>query len=196
MNKEVTDVINITPDIATNMFTTESSLYIYGYNVNDSGYVEIPVIGSIKVVNKTLEEAKEAIILQSLKLLKDPTVIVKLVSFKYSVLGEINRPGSYINYNNQLTILEAISQAGNVSPYSNIQRVMVIRSQENRSKTIHIDLTDRNILQSEGYFLMPNDIVYVEPMKSRNFRNNIPTYSLFLGAITAFVLILSYINPR
>lgn len=59
--------------------------------------------------------------------LKDPTVIVKLISFKYSVLGEVNRPGIYTNFNNQLTVLEAISQAGDISPFGERRKVMVIR---------------------------------------------------------------------
>lgn len=194
MNNEVTEVISTNPTSTSNTFNSEASLYINGYNVDDFGYVELPVIGRILVVNKTLEEAKQAIISQTLKVLKDPTVIVKLISFKFSVFGEVEQPGSFINYNSQLTILEAVSQAGNANPYGNLHKVMVIRTKENGTEMIQLDLTDRNILQSEGYYLLPNDVVYVEPVKSRNFRNNISTYSLILGTISTIVLVWSFVR--
>ena len=192
MNKEVTEVINQTAGTTSGAFNNESSLYISGYTVNDSGYIEIPVIGKVKVLEKTLEEAKEAITAQTLKFLKDPTVIVKLVSFKYSVFGEVLRPGSFINYNNQLTVLEAISQAGNASIYGDLRKITVIRSSEENTQTFRLDLTDRNLLQSEGYYLVPNDIVYVEPVKARNFRNNLPVFSFGLGLITAVLVVMNF----
>ena len=195
MNREVTEVINTTPMYGANVYNNEASFYIYGYNVSDSGNVEIPIIGKVNVVGKTLEEAKIAIIAQTHKFLKDPTVIVKLISFKYSVLGEVTRPGMYTNFNNQLTVLEAISAAGDVTNFGNRRKVMVVRPGEQGTKTYRFDLTSTDLLKSEGFFLLPNDIVYVEPMKSKNFRNNIPSISLALGAITTFFLVLNYFSP-
>lgn len=196
LNKEVTEVINTTPSYGSNIYNNEASFYIYGYNVSDSGDVEIPVIGKVNVVGKTLEEAKMAIIAQTEKLLKDPSVIVKLISFKYSVLGEVARPGKYTNFNNQLTVLEAISQAGDISNFGDRSRVMVIRPDVTGTRTFRLNLTSKEILVQDGFFLLPNDVVYVEPLKSKNFRNNIPTISVFLGAITTFVLVLNYLQPR
>jgi polysaccharide biosynthesis/export protein len=196
MNKEVTEVVNTVPSYGANIYNNEASFYIYGHNVSDSGFVEIPIIGKVNVVGLTLEEAKIAIIAQTKKILKEATVIVKLISFKYSVLGEVIRPGLYTNFNNQLTVLEAISQAGDISTFGNRKKVMVIRPDVTGTRTFRLDLTQKDILTSDGFFLLPNDIVYVEPVKSRNFRNNIPTISLVLGAITTFVLVLSYVSPK
>jgi polysaccharide export outer membrane protein len=192
MNREVTEAINTSPSYTTNLYSSDASFYIYGYNVNDSGNVEIPVVGKVNVVNKTLDEARQAIIFQTGKFLKDPTVIVKLISFKFSVLGEVVKPGSFNNYNNQLTVLEAISFAGDITAFGNRSKVMVIRTTSYGTRTYRLDLTSKNILKSEGYYLLPNDIVYVEPVKSKNFRNNIPTLSLVLGAISTVILILNY----
>jgi polysaccharide biosynthesis/export protein len=196
INQDVTQMINATPSIASNMYTNDASFYIYGYNVNDSGNVEIPMVGMVNVVGKTLDEAKVAISKQTQKYLKDPTIIVKLISFKVSVIGEVTKPGSYQNYNNQLTVLEAISQAGDITTFGNRKKVMVIRSSAAGTKTIQLDLTNKAILRSEGFYLLPNDIVYVEPVKSKNFRNNIPTMSLTLGAISTFILVLNYLNTK
>ena len=194
MNREVMELVNTAPVSATNMYTNDASFYIYGYNVNDSGDVEIPMIGKVNVVDKTLEEAKKAILLQTTKYLKDPTVIVKLISFKVSVIGEVTKPGTYQNYNNQLTVLEAISQAGDISAFGNRRKIQVIRPGVGGTKIMHLDLTDKDILKSEGFYLLPNDIVYVEPVKSKNFRNNIPTMSLALGAISTFILLLNFLK--
>jgi polysaccharide export outer membrane protein len=196
MNREVSEILNTNPTSGSNVFNNEASFYIYGYNVSDSGYVEIPIVGEVHVVGKTLEEAKALIVSQTKTLLKDPTVIVKLISFKYSVLGEVNSPGVYTNFNNQLTVLEAISKAGDISPFGERSKVTVIRPSPEGTKTHHLDLTDKAILISDGFFLLPNDIVYVEPVKSRNFRNNIPVWSLFLTTLTTFILVLSYVQPK
>jgi polysaccharide export outer membrane protein len=194
LNKEVMEAINSTPTTATNVFNSESSFYLYGYNVDEEGEIEIPIIGKVNVLDKTIEEARQEVKKSALVYIKDPTVVVKLISYKYSVFGEVLRPGTYTNFNNRLTVLEAISNAGNASPYGDIKKVTVIRTNEKGSKTYRLDLTDKNILASEGYFLLPNDIVYVEPVKSRNFRNNIPTYSLILGAISTLILIASFVS--
>ncbi len=196
LNEDITRVINATSMMNTNQFTNEASLFIYGYDVSDSGHVEIPVVGKVKVVGKTLEDAKASISLQAAKYLKDATVIVKLISFKYSVLGEVNNPGVYQNYNNQLTVLEAISKAGDISPYGNRKKILVIRPGINGTETFRIDLTKTDILNSEGFFLLPNDMVYAEPVKSYNFRVNIPTVTLFLTAISTLILVLNYIDKN
>jgi len=196
LNTEITQAINSTSVISTNQFTNDASLFIYGYNVSDYGFVEIPIIGRVDVLDKTMEEAKEAIEDKASIILKDATVVVKLISFKYSVIGEVNKPGVYQNYNNQLTVLEAISNAGDISPYGDRRKILVIRPGTEGTKTFRINLTSDKILASEGFFLLPNDIVYVEPVKSFNFRNNIPVYTLLFTTITTFVLVLNYINPK
>jgi len=194
LNQEITQVINSTSVLNTNQFTNEASLFIYGYNVSDSGYVEIPVVGRVDVQGKTLGEAKTAISEKAALFLKDATVIVKLISFKYSVMGEVNRPGVYQNYNNQLTVLEAISNAGDISAYGDRRKVLVIRPGNEGTKTFRLDLTKTDILASEGFFLLPNDIVYIEPVKSYNMRVNLPIISVFLSGVTTLILVLNYIN--
>jgi polysaccharide biosynthesis/export protein len=194
LNKDVTEVMNNSSGININNMTNEATFFIYGYNVSDSGFVEIPVVGKVNVQGKTIEDAKNAIAQQTALYLKDATVIVKLISFKYSVLGEVGRPGVYQNYNNQLTVLEALSSAGDISSYGNKHKIMVIRPGNDGTKTFRLDLTKTDILSSEGFFLLPNDIVYVEPVPSYNFRVNIPTIGVFLTAVSTLILVLNYIR--
>jgi len=193
LNQEVTEVINGGTS-ETSQMNNEAGLFIYGYNVNDSGYIEIPVIGQVKVEGKTMEEARENIEEKTATHLKNATVVVKLVSFKYSVIGEVAQPGVYQNFNNQLTVLEAIGRAGDINEFGDRRQVMVIRSSVDGTHTYRIDLTQKEIIGSPGFFLLPNDIVYVQPVRSYNFRVNIPSISVFLGAVSTLVLILNFMN--
>ena len=196
LNQEVTKVINNSSGFNISAYANEASFFVYGYNVSDSGYIEIPVIGKVNVLGKSIEEAKTAISQQTSLYLKEATVIVKLISFKYSVLGEVLRPGVYQNYNNQLTVLEAISSAGDISSYGDKHKILVIRPGTEGTKTFRLDLTKTDILASDGFFLLPNDIIYVQPVKSYNFKVNLPTISIFLTAITTLILVLNYIKTN
>jgi polysaccharide export outer membrane protein len=195
MNEEISNLINQTMGASQqNLFQNESNMYINGYTVTDSGYVEIPILGRIWVANKTMDQAINAIRERAAQFLKDATIVVKLVSFKFSVLGEVNRPGTYTNFNNQLTILEAISMAGDITDFGNRKEVLVLRPFHEGTKTFRLDLTNKNILISDGFFLLPNDIVYIEPIKSKTFKINIPTITLALTSISTLILILNYIK--
>jgi polysaccharide export outer membrane protein len=113
-----------------------------------------------------------------------------------TVLGEVSRPGSYTNFNNQLTVLEAIGMAGNVTDFGNRTRVMVVRPTPEGTKTYRINLQDKDLLTSDAYFLLPNDIVIVEPMKIKPFQVNIPTMALFLSGISTLILVISFLSTR
>ena len=195
LNNEINDLINsFSSNTSQNMFQNEVSLYLYGYSVNDSGYVDVPYIGKVHVLGLTVDSARDTIMSRVNKSIKNATVIVKLISFKYSVLGEVQRPGIYKNYNNQLTILEAISKAGDITDYGNRHKVLIIRPTKDQTQTFRVDLTDNKVLSSEAFFLLPNDIVYVEPIKSKIFRVNIPTLTLVLSTISTLILILNFIG--
>ena len=137
LNEDMSNLINQTiGSYQQNLFQNETSLFINGYAVSDSGNIEIPVLGKIKVAGKTMDEAIESIRQRADQYLKDATVIVKLISFKISVIGEVNRPGTYNNFNSQLTVLEAISMAGDITDYGNRKEVLVLRPTGQRNKII------------------------------------------------------------
>ena len=195
MNQEANEIFNLTSGrYQQNLFQNETSLFINGYSVNDSGNVDLPIIGNVNVLYKTVEEAKNTIQSQADEILRNSSVVVKLISFKFSVLGEVHGPGMYRNYNNQLTVLEAIAMAGDITDYGNRKNVLIIRPTKLGTETFRIDLTSSKVLSSEGFFLLPNDIVYVEPISTKMFRINAPTLSIFLSTISTLILILNFIN--
>jgi polysaccharide export outer membrane protein len=195
LNQEISNLINQTMGVSQqNLFQNEPNLYVNGYTVDDSGYIEIPVLGRIEVADKTVDEAIRAVRERAAVYLKDATVVLKLVSFKFSVLGEVARPGTYSNFNNQLTVLEALSMAGDITDYGDRKQVLVLRPTKAGTKTFRLNLTKIDLLRSEGFFLLPNDIVYVQPIRSKMIKINIPTISLFLTGVSTLILILNYLN--
>jgi len=195
LNEEMSSLINQTiGSYQQNLFQNESSLFINGYVVSDSGYIEIPILGKILVSGKTMDEAIGLIRERANRYINDATITVKLISFKISVIGEVNRPGTYNNYNSQLTVLEAVSMAGDITDYGDRKRILGLRPTSNGTKSFRLDLTSKDILSSDGFFLLPNDIIYVEPIRSKLFRINMPTISLALTSISTLILVLNFIN--
>ncbi len=170
--------------------------FFSGYDVNPEGNIVLPVIGSVKVSGLTLSETR--LLLQSSvdKVFINSTVECKLLSFKFTVIGEVRSPGAYINFNNYLTVLEAIGRAGGVGDYGRRDKVLVIRPTEKETKTYNLNLQDKNLLSSEAYFLLPNDVIIVEPIKQKIFNQNLPTISFiistFTGVLTTTLLLINY----
>jgi polysaccharide biosynthesis/export protein len=144
----------------------------------------------------TLEEVRKLLQISVDKVFKNSTVECKLLSFKFTVIGEVRTPGTFINYNNYLTVLEAIGRAGGVGDYGNRSKVLVVRPMNKGTKTFRLNLQDKKILSSEAYFLLPNDVVIVEPLSQKIFNMNLPTISFIftttLSAITTTLLLINY----
>jgi polysaccharide export outer membrane protein len=174
----------------------ESGGYLYGYDVKPDGTVILPVVGVIKVGGKTLLETREILQAEFSKHYKNATLECKLLSFKFTVIGEVKTPGTFVNFNNYLTVLEAIGRAGGVNDLGNRNRILVIRPIDNGTKTFRLNLQDKAILSSEAYFLLPNDVVIVEPLKQKIFNMNLPTISFilstFTSTITMTLLLINY----
>jgi polysaccharide export outer membrane protein len=163
------------------------SLYIIGYLVNHEGFISLPVLGKIHVAGLTVEEVKNKIQSEITKMSSDAQVEVKLLSFKVSLLGEVRSPGLYTIFNDRATLLEALAMSGDITYNGNRKKILILRSFSTGTQTIEVDLTKRSLLESEKYFLQPNDIVYVEPYRTTAFRLRINDYSQFLTLITSTI---------
>lgn len=164
------------------------SQYINGYQVDSLGTISLPILGTIDVVGLTLKQAQEKIIKKSLEFIKDPTIKVKLLSFKVNVSGEVKNPGVYYSYNEKLSIMEAISMANGVTDNAKLKNVIVVRPTPKGADTYNLDLTQKNILASKAYYLQPNDMVYIKPSRNKKLELNTTSYSLFLSTITTILL--------
>jgi polysaccharide biosynthesis/export protein len=175
-------------------FGQVSAQYLNGYHVNQRGMILLPVIGEVSVAGMTEEAAKDVIQKRVNEYYKDATVKVKILTYKISILGEVRTPGVYYNYNKNITILEAISMANGTTDYASIRKVLVIRHTAKGDKSFRLDMTKKEIFTSEAFFLLPNDVVYIEPDKYKNFSLNTTVYAIALSTITTSILILTYLN--
>lgn len=177
---------------------SEAGQYLYGYDVESSGEIMLPVIGAIRVAGSTLEEARAIIQNEADKIFNNSTVECKLLSFKFTVIGEVRAPGTYINYNNYLTVFEAVGRAGGINDYGRRDKILVVRPVSGGTNTYTLNLQDKNILSSEAYFLLPNDVVIVEPESKKIFNLNLPTYSFVITTVSALItttlLLINYLK--
>jgi len=140
-----------------------------GYLINNDGNVELPMLGDVKAEGLTKKQLKDNItklILQK-KLLVDPLVEIRYLNFEITVLGEVGRPGVINVPSEQITLVKALSIAGDLTIYGKRDNVLLIREEGGVRKTRHIDLTSSDFLNSDFYYLKPNDLVYVEPNKTK-----------------------------
>ena len=179
---------------AYNAYVSEVSTYVNGFSINDSGFIHLPVLGKIKIDSLSTRDAQAKIQVETEKYLKDGLAIVKLLSFKVTVIGEVKRPGTYTNYNDNLNIFEAIGLAGDLSDYGQRSNVLVLRKTPQGVKTFRLNLHDKSLITSDGFYLLPNDTVIVEPRSGKIMALNTPNISLFLSVITTALLMMNYLK--
>jgi len=138
-----------------------------GYLVATDGKIELPLIGKLTVAGLTTAQAGDRIREELKAFLKEPTVNVRNMNFRISVLGEVVRPSLFTIQNEQITLPEALSLAGDVTIYGRRDNIMLIREIDGKRTFNRLDLTRRDVFNSPFYYLHPNDIVYVEPGKAR-----------------------------
>jgi polysaccharide export outer membrane protein len=176
---------------ATNYYSS-GGIYFNGYSVDNQGNIKFPLIGDIRVDNLTIEQVQQKI--QGLvdEYIKNTVVVVKLGSFRVTMLGEVNRPGELEIYQDKLTIYEAIAMAGDLTTFARRDKVVLIRQNETGTSKHVLNLNDQAMLESEYLFLVPQDIVYIEPVRAKAFAfDNFP-YALVFTTLTTVLLLIEY----
>ena len=179
---------------SSNIATSGGSLQTY--LVDNEGGIDFPVIGYIKVGGLTKRECEKLIhdkVKPYLNAAENPVVTVRMSSYSISVLGEVNKPGSYQVSREKINILEALAQAGDLTIYGVRENVKLIRENAKGHKEIHtINLNDANLLTSPYYYLQQNDIVYVEPNKVKSQNSTIgASTTLWISATSILISMAS-----
>ena len=120
------------------------------------------------------------------------SVVVKLVMFNISMLGEVKSPGKYPIYNNRINIFEALAMANDLTAFADRSKVQIIRTNGTKTNIAVFDLQNKEILTSPYYYLQPNDIVYVEPLKEKTWRYETFPYALALSTISLVLVVLTF----
>lgn len=140
-----------------------------GYRVDEKGMVYLPFLGAVKAGSKSIYQLQGEITDSLRRFVPDVVVQVRFVSFRVTLLGEVNRPNTYIIPNERINLLEAIGMAGDYTAYAKRDSVLIIRQRSNKREFARVNTQSENLFESEYFYLLPNDIIYVEPHKARQY---------------------------
>ena len=170
----------------------EQSADLASYTVDGEGTIQLPYAGRILVAGKTLSMISADVEKALGGYVTDAAITVKMINNYVSLLGEVQQPGRYPIYKDRLNIFQALAMAGDLGEYSNRQKIQVLRQTPSGNIIKEFTLRDRSILASEFFYVMPNDVIYAEPMRGKFFQMNAFPYSVLLSSITTFLLFLNY----
>lgn len=148
-------------------FTKTPTASFHTYVVDSKGDIKFPELGEIHVAGMNVEQLRDDLTARISKEVENPIVVVELVNFQVNVAGEVANPGVVRVTRNRFSILDALSAAGDMTPYGERSNVLVIRETDGKKEYAHIDLNSSDILDSPYYYLQQNDYIYVEPNKIR-----------------------------
>ncbi|MGN7514135.1 MAG: polysaccharide biosynthesis/export family protein [Allomuricauda sp.] len=166
------------------------------YLVDKNGEIDFPVIGKVKIEGLSPAETRELLRERLKDYLKDPIINIRIRNFTVTVLGSVNRPGTYPINGEQITIMEALGYAGDINIKGRRDNVMVIRDFDGTKVYNRINLNSKDALKSPVYYLTQNDVVYVEPNKSGKTQSSLDqrasiAVSILSVLITSTVVLLT-----
>ena len=177
--------------------TSDASIYLQSYTLDEDGCIELPLTGKIVLKNLTVDEAQARLQGELEKYVNQTTIILKLSNFNLTVLGEVVKPGMYKVYQSQINLFEAIAMAGNMTNFAKNSEVKIIRQTDNGSEVVTVDMGKADILSSPYYYMKPNDIIYVEPLKIKQWGFTAFPYSTVLSVSSLAVTIITlYLNLK
>lgn len=165
------------------------------YLVDNAGNIEFPILGRLHVAGMTRSKLVDHLRTLIMKDVKDPIVNVRIVNYKVTVLGEVNRPGSYTIDGERVTLPEALGLAGDMTIYGKRNNIIILREVDGKKEHEIIDLTSIKSLNSDYYYLKQNDVVYVSPngaqIQSSKFNRNASVY-VSVASLLISVLVLVF----
>lgn len=183
-----------------NVINTPGGLYFNGYVVDVHGNIRLPVLNEVNVLGFTADEVRlkiEKSLLDSyLTESSNLFVTVKLAGLNYSVLGEVARPGNNVLFQERVNVLEAIANSGDVLVTGNREDVLIIRQYPDGKQIHHVDLTDKDLLNSPYFYILPNDMIYIKPLRQKSWgvgttgTQTLTTVLSIVSIITSTVLLI------
>lgn len=180
---------------AGNQAVTGNNLNIFGKEVSPQGNISLPVLGDVKVEGMTIFQAKQRIDSLASAYVEDPVVNVRLLNFRFTVMGEVAAEGTFQTNNDKVTIIEALGIAGGLSELADRSKVKVIRQEAGHAHVYYLNLLKENIVENQHFYIHPNDIIVVPPLKQRPFRKYAgQNVSLIVSTVSLIVLVINLIK--
>lgn len=183
-----------------NIFSNETGsnrpidINLISYTVDESGYIDFPFVGEIYLKGLTLLEAKKNIENELNQYLSNAYITVKFVNNQVTLIGEVNRQGRYIFFEDQISVFEALSLSGGIAEFGNKERITLIREEDNSISYHNLDLTRKDIVESPYFYIEPNDIIVVDPVRAKFRELNTFWYTWPLNLVTTTMAILIFIR--
>lgn len=169
------------------------SAYEKGYLVNEQGEVKLPLIGTVLLKDLTLQEANRLLENKFKTYIDDPIISVKKLNFKITVIGEVAKPGLYPILNEKITLPEILGMAGDLTAFGDRKQIRIIREENNQTKDFLVDITQAASLTPDIYYLHPDDVIYVPPMRRKAFQTLSPSVAILTSLITTTIVALTFI---
>jgi polysaccharide biosynthesis/export protein len=161
-----------------------------GIVVNTQGEIEFAVLGNIKISGLTVFEAQDSIKAVASKFIPDVIVRVRMLNFRFTVLGQVNGEQTVVSPTTRLTMMEAIGQAGGLAEMADRSRVKVIRQNGNKAEIFYVNLLEEKYLDSPYYYVQQNDVIIIPPLKQRTFRTYFTSNLGIVATTISFVLLI------
>lgn len=165
---------------------------LISYTVDDEGSIKLPYVNRIKLAGLSLVQASDRIEEELAQYLLYPSVFIRFVNNKVTILGEVNNPGVYIFNYKSINILQAIGYANDIATFGNRKNVTIVREEGAYRSKYQVDLTSDELLTSKFYIVKSNDIIYVEPMKGKKWGMDTFPYNLLLSVASLTIVVLTF----
>jgi polysaccharide biosynthesis/export protein len=176
-------------------FTTGASTLVYGYLIDEKGEIEFPVVGTVRISGLTVFEAQNKIVEVASQYLESPVVEVRLLNFRFTVLGEVRREGTINSLNNRITMLEAIGLAGGFTDFADKSNVKVIRQGEGKAQVYYLNLLDESFVDSPFYYMNQSDVIVVPPLRQRPYQIYFgKNLALVISSVSLLLIVLNLIK--
>ena len=167
----------------------DRSAYEKGFVLDKNGILNLPYVGAIQLNGLTLQAAHDTIVQRFRKFIDDPVIVMKKLSFKVSVLGEVNRPGLYYVPNEELTLLEALAMAGDLNNFADRTKLRILRKNGSGTDEIVVDLTSKEAFTGASKYIYPDDVIYIQPTRKKAFTAISPATAVVTSLLTAVALL-------
>lgn len=199
LNPEANEFFNSSEAQVNNLNAGDIIFYLQGYSIDNQGNIVLPVLGEMYVVGLTINELKDSIDVKLGLYFQDNSAFsrVQLAGIRYSVIGDVARPGKYVIYQNQANVFDALALSGDITIVGDRRQVQIIRQFPEGVKLFEIDLTDANVINDPRYFIQPNDIINVKPLNVKSWgigTTGWQTITLGLNTLASALTIIFTLN--
>lgn len=170
-----------------------TELELLSYVIDNDGYLKLPYIGRHKLEGLTIDEAIDTLEAELSQFIYLPTVSIRYITSRVAILGEVNDPGLYVFNRKSVTIFQALAYAGDITPFGNRKKVMIVRQEGNSLQRKHVNLLNDEILTSYWYDIQPNDLIYVEPLGRKKWGMETFPWGLVFSVVGSVTLLMTFL---